>query len=279
MKLSAKTQVCTIIGDPIEHSLSPAMHNAAYKALGIDDTFVFTASHVTSENLETAIRGARALNFHGITVTIPHKIDVMKFLDEIDPVAQTIGAVNTILNKDGILVGYNTDWLGVKTSIEKTVGAIVGKKAAVIGAGGAARAVVYGLQQCGAKVTVFNRTLEAAKELAHDFRCNAASLSTIEQVKGMDIILNATSLGMGNQNEISPVPKQLLQQHHIIFDAVYIPYETKLLREAAEVGATIIHGLDMLLYQGTAQFSIYTGVDAPEQIMKQVLLDHAHKYS
>jgi shikimate dehydrogenase len=251
------------------------MHNAAYEALGIDHKFVFTAAHVDESNLQQAIEGARALGIRGITVTIPHKINVLQYLDTIDEVAQKIGAVNTIVNENGKLAGYNTDWIGVKASIERAIGSAQGKKAAVLGAGGAARGVVYGLMQAGAKVTVFNRTQKAAEEIARDFDCAVASLEELDKVKDMDIIMNSTPLGMGDHKDKTPLPAEYIRKEHVIFDAVYIPYETRLLRDAKESGATIIHGLDMLLHQGTAQFTYYTGKPAPEDVMKKILLDHA----
>src|SRR3990167_7491456 len=140
MSISAKTKMCIIIGDPVEHSLSPAMHNAGYEALGIDDQFVFTAATVKSENLKKVIKAVQAMGICGLTCTIPHKIEVMQYLDEIDEVAKKIGAVNTVLNMSGKLIGYNTDWLGVIKPLEK-YSKLRGKKVAVIGAGGAARAM------------------------------------------------------------------------------------------------------------------------------------------
>jgi len=265
MRLTAKTKICLLIGDPVEHSLSPRMHNAGYETLGIDDQFVYLGARVKKEDLEKAIWGVKALNIRGLACTIPHKVEIMKYLDEIDETAQKIGAVNTVVNNEGKLIGYNTDWYGVVILLEKLT-SLSGKKIAVLGAGGAARAVVYGLLKQGAKVKIFNRDLEEAKFLVEKFRCPAADLSKIEEVKNFDIIINATSVGMSPQENQSLLRKELISSSQIVFDVVYVPYETKFLKEAREKGAKIIHGLDMFLYQGVAQFELFTGHKAPEEV-------------
>ena len=275
MNITAKTKLCIIIGDPVEHSLSPAMHNAAYQALGIDNEFVFVASQVKGGKVKDVVTAMRVMGFRGLTCTIPHKMEVIQYLDEIDPIAQKIGAVNTVVNDNGILKGYNTDWLGAVTPLEK-ITTLKDKNVALIGAGGAARACGYGLVERGANVTIFNRTLEKAEALAraldhHVERRRASSLS--DGLDDFDIILNATSIGMGKDEGSSPVPASIIKKHHIVFDAVYVPYETQLLTNAKAVGATIIHGTEMLLHQGTAQFKLYTGHEAPEQVMREVLIN------
>lgn len=277
MNINGKTKQCIIIGDPVEHSLSPAMHNAAYEALGIDDQFVFTASTVRPADLETVIKALKVMNVRGITCTIPHKIEVMQYLDEIDETAKQIGAVNTVVNDHGKLKGYNTDWLGTVTPLEKH-GSLSGKKVALVGAGGAAHAMGFGVLSKGAELTIFNRTIEKAEELVSSFKekgfdsVSAKSTEQLSEIVDFDIILNATSLGMGEQVDKTPVQKEFLRKEHIVFDAVYVPYDTRLLKEAAEVGATVIHGTDMLLYQGIPQFELYTGKKAPEEIMRQILV-------
>ncbi len=279
MKITAKTKMCIIIGNPVEHSLSPAMHNAGYEKLDIEDQFVFTGATVKAESLKDVIKAVRAMGIHGLTCTIPHKIKVMKYLDEVDDVAKKIGAVNTVVNQNGKLKGYNTDWLGIVNPLKK-YGSLKGKKAAVIGAGGAAHAMVYGLLKEDAQVTIFNRTVKKAFDLIESLKLkngtsvsfvSSADLSHIEGVADCDIILNATNLGMGEHEKKTPVPKKFIQKHHIVFDAVYVPYETRFLREAKEKGAKIIHGTEMLLHQGLAQFELYTGKKAPEDAMRKVL--------
>lgn len=275
MKITAKTNVCMIIGDPVEHSLSPQIHNAAYKALGIDDQFVFVAAHVKPEDLAQTLSGVRAMHIRGLTCTIPHKTTVMHYLDAIDETARKIGAVNTIVNENGKLTGYNTDWLGVVTPLEK-VTTIKDKKVAVIGAGGAARAVVYGIFKHGGKVTIFNRTIKKAKQLAEEFGCAYAANDDFAIIKDMDIIFNATSVGLDAKKDETPLPKVFITNNHIVFDAIYVPYETQLLKDAKEKGAQVIHGLEMLLYQGMAQFQLYTNQIAPEDVMRKLLMEKSH---
>lgn len=277
MNISGKTKLCVIIGDPVEHSLSPAMHNAGYEVLGIADKFVFVAAQVKSEQLKDVIGGVRAMGIRGLTCTIPHKVEVMHHLDVIDPVAKKIGAVNTVVNDDGILTGHNTDWLGVVTPLEQ-ITSLPGKTVALIGAGGAARAMAYGVTERGAKLIIYNRSREKAEELASSIgegiEINSIQDMNRESLQHVDIILNATSIGMSDQIHETPVPKEFIQSHHVVFDAVYVPSETRLLREALEQGAKVIRGREMLLYQGVAQFELYTNEKAPVEIMRQILMKH-----
>ncbi|MBI5123080.1 shikimate dehydrogenase, partial [Candidatus Roizmanbacteria bacterium] len=195
MKLSAKTKICLIIGDPVEHSLSPAMHNAGYVALGIDNQFVYLGAQVKVEDVGTVVQAMRKIGIHGLTCTIPHKVEVMKYLDEIDETAKKIGAVNTVLNKQGRLIGFNTDWQGVVIPLEK-ITSLSGKRIMVLGAGGAARAVVYGLLKKGAVVQIFNRTKEKAIKLADEFQCQTTDQREESEISNFDIIVNKTSVGM-----------------------------------------------------------------------------------
>lgn len=273
MKITGNTKMCIIIGDPVEHSLSPAMHNAAYEAIGIDDQFVFTAARVDIKDIAKVVEAVRVMNIRGLTCTIPHKTAVMKYLDVIDDTAKKIGAVNTVVNDNGILKGYNTDWLGILTPLKRITN-LANKRVAIIGAGGAARSMVYAMTTQGAQVKIFNRTLSKAQDISSEFQCEAASLENIDDIKSFDIIMNSTSVGMGDMENISPVPNQFISARHIVFDAVYVPYNTKLLQDAQDQGAKIIHGIDMLLYQGAAQFELYTEKQAPEETMKKVLYDY-----
>lgn len=271
--VTAKTKICIIIGDPIEHSLSPLMHNAAYQSLGIDDKFVFLAAQVKVENIEKVVNAMRVMGVRGLTCTIPHKVAVMKYLDEIDPIAEKIGAVNTVVNENGNLKGYNTDWLGVVTPLEKIGKPLKNMKVALLGAGGAARAMAYGVTQKGAHLTIYNRTLLKSQELATEVNAECKNLANMD-LTDTDVIMNSTSVGMGDKENLTLVPKEQLHRDQIVFDAVYNPYETRLLKEAKGQGANIIHGMDMLLYQGIAQFELYTGFTAPEEVMRQTLLQH-----
>jgi len=260
-----------IIGDPVEHSLSPQMHNSAYTKLGIDQEFVYIASRVMPKNLKRAIDGIRALGIKGVTITIPHKEAVLPYLDGIDETAEKISAVNTILNRDNKLIGINTDWIGVVTPLEK-ITTLQGKNVAVIGAGGFAHAATYAVVSKGAKVKIYNRTVEHAKTLANKFDCDFGSLKDVTEVKNADIIINATSVGMEEEKAI--IEKKLMQKRQIVFDAVYVPYETTLIKEAKEQGATVIHGTELLLYQGVAQFELFTGVKAPVETMREVIMEN-----
>jgi len=262
MKVTAKTKICMVIGDPIEHSLSPQIHNAGYQALGIADQFVYIASKIKNENLSDFIRGVRTMQINGASITVPHKISVMQFLDEIDATAQKIGAVNTIVNENGKLKGYNTDWLGVINPLEEII-SLKNKKAAVLGAGGAARAAIFGLLKKGCIVTIFNRTLTNAKKLGQEFNCGFYSLNDTEKIKEVDIIFNTIPTNLNNE---------FITGNQIIFDAIYSPLETKLLKEAKGKGARIIHGTEMLLHQGAAQFELFTDHKAPIEEMRKTLL-------
>ena len=258
-----------VIGDPIEHSLSPQMHNAGYEALGIDSQFVYVACRVTVEAIPDFINGVRAMHIKGVSCTIPHKIAVMKYLDEIDEVAKKIGAVNTIVNDDGVLQGYNTDWLGVLTPLEKLT-SLKNKSVALLGAGGAARAVAYAVVSKGATLTVYNRTIIKAKLLAKDFGAVAKELHNYKDICASDIIINTTSVGLDNDE--TPIPKEYINKNHIVFDAVYGKKETQLIQDAKEKGAQIITGKQMLLHQGSAQFTLFTGYVAPTEAIEKILL-------
>lgn len=263
-------KVCMVIGDPIEHSLSPVLHNAGYKALGIDNEFIYKKELVKIEDLERFIDSIRDSSIRGVSLTMPHKLEVVKYLDNIDQNALRIGAVNTIVNENGKLYGYNTDWLGVISPLKK-ISDLKDKKAAIIGAGGAARAAIFGFIKLGSSVTIYNRTIDKAKTLANEFNCNFSGMGNLKDIKKMDIIFNATSLGMGKGINLSPVPENIIQKHHIVFDAVYSPHQTQLLKNAKTKGATIIYGSEMLLYQGIAQFELFTERKAPIQKMREAL--------
>jgi shikimate dehydrogenase len=268
--MNIKKQKCIIIGDPVGHSMSPAMHNAGYKALGIEDQFEFSTKEVKAGDLESAIEEIKSQNIRGVSVTMPHKEGIMKYLDEVDEVAEKIGAVNTVVNENGLLKGHNTDWIGIVKPLE-SLADLDNKKVAVLGAGGAARAIVYGLLAKGAEVKVFNRTLDKTQELADEFECEASSMDGLGEIQEYDIIINSTSVGMEPDVNESLVPRGLLNDKQIVFDIIYHPQETKLLKDAKEQGARAISGLEMLLYQGVAQFELYTGQKAPVEAMREAL--------
>jgi len=271
MRLSAKSKFILIVGDPVSHSLSPAMHNAAYERLGIDDQFVYLGADVKIENLEKVVSAMRVMdNFYGLTCTIPHKVEVIRYLDWIDETAKKIGAVNTVVKKNGLLCGYNTDWLGAVIPLEK-ITSLKGKKVLVLGAGGAARAIVYGLVKKGSLVYILNRTLERAINLAEEFKVEVLNFNQEKEIGNFDVIINATPVGMEPFQNETPFNTKYIEKSQIVFDIVYTPSKTKLLKEAGKKGAKIIYGLEMLLYQGVAQFEIYTGLKAPVEVMREIL--------
>jgi shikimate dehydrogenase len=257
----------TVIGDPVSHSLSPKMHNTAFKALSMDKHNLFIACRVKEGKIKKFLEAAKLIGFKGISVTLPLKERVIPFLDKTDEVALKIGAVNTIINRDGMLKGFNTDWIGAVRALEESEN-LKDKKVAVIGAGGAARAVIYGLKAGGSRVTVFNRTVDRAKELAEEFDIDYGGLDS-DKIKESDIIINTTTVGM-NENQ-SPVGKNLINSDQVVMDIIFSPRNTELIKTALEKGARVIYGYKMLLYQGMEQFKIYTGMEAPAAEMEKVL--------
>lgn len=265
LRITGGSSLCLIIGDPVSHSLSPAMHNAAYAALALP--FVMAAAHVRAEELPQAIQGMRALHIRGLAVTMPHKVSIMKLVDDVDETASVIGAVNTVINTDGKLTGFNTDWLGILKPLQKAT-TIQGKKVAILGAGGAAQAAIFACQHANASVTLFNRTLNTARNLAEQFSCVARELNEWRELRDYDIIINTTSLGMAETQNQSPIPPEALHAHHTVFETIYSPSTTTLLKNAQAAGAKIIRGREMFLEQGVAQFELHTGSNAPRDVME-----------
>jgi len=260
-----------IIGAPVEHSLSPKMHNAAYKFLKIDNKFSYIRCHVDPSGLEDFIKDSRKLGIKGICTTIPHKSEVIKYIDEIDGTAKKIGAVNTIVNVGGVLKGYNTDWIGIFDPLEK-ITSLKNKKVTILGAGGAARAAVFAMVKDDANVTIHNRTLEKAEELAKEFGCKALPIDKLNDVKDADIVINTTSVGLHPNEDKSPLSKNLMSKKQIIFDVVYSNKDTKFIKDAKTKGAKTISGIEMLLHQGFEQFKLFTGLNAPEEVMRKAIL-------
>ena len=276
--ISGRTRICGIIGDPIEHTMSPVMHNAAFKNKGLD--YVYLPFRVKPEDLGKAIEGMRALNIRGLNVTIPHKVAVIQFLDELDPLAGKIDAVNTIVNDDGILKGYNTDATGFLQALIEGGIEPKGKRVVILGAGGASRAISYILVERGAQIVILNRLLELdwAKELAsrilqtfarevEALELNRENLARV--LEKADILVNATKVGMSPDIDETPVNSGLLKPNLVVYDIVYNPIKTRLQREAEVAGATVISGLDMLVWQGALAFEKWTGVKAPVKLMKE----------
>ena len=280
MELSSKTRLCGLIGDPVEHSISPKMLNAAFKAADLN--FVYVAMNVKKRELASAIKGMRALNIHGLNVTIPHKVNVVKYLNHIDVDARAIGAVNTILNVNGELRGFNTDGIGAATAIEESGTSLEGKSAVLIGSGGAARAIAFTFSNKVDNLTILNRHTDKAGKLAAELtrkkmkRVYSGGLQRErlrQALSDAQIMVNATSVGMFPNKDTSILEGVLLRPDLVVFDIVYNPLETRLLREAAKVGAKTVNGVGMLVHQGAEAFKIWTGKEAPVEIMRKVAME------
>ncbi|MBQ1781394.1 MAG: shikimate dehydrogenase [Methanobrevibacter sp.] len=274
--IKGSTNIVALIGHPVEHSFSPPMHNRAFEKLNMD--YAYVAFDVEPANLKSAIEGAKALNIKGFNVTIPHKISVMEFLDEIDEVARLIGAVNTIDFKN--MKGYNTDGIGAVKAIEE-VTSIKGKNVVIAGAGGASRAISFYIAKYGADaMTILNRNPLKAQNLASDVsnsgligEVKSDSISEINAyLADADILIDTTPVGMHPNVDDEPIAtSQNMHEDLVVFDAVYNPNETVLLKEAIKAGAKPVYGIKMLLYQGAESFKIWTGHDAPVDEMEMAL--------
>ena len=274
---------CYLIGYPVEHSMSALMHNAAFEELGLG--YLYELKSVRPEALErfTADEMRREA-VRGANVTIPHKVSIMGHLDEADPEAAAIGAVNTIVNEGGWLKGYNTDGRGAMRALEDAYGDLRCAKVILVGAGGAARAIGRHLSMVVDELSILNRTASRAESLASGLEslsvCNAsvtAAALTRENLRSRlveaDVLINATPLGMTPDTDKSPVDSDLLHPGLLVFDTVYNPLKTRLLREAEEAGARTLTGAKMLAYQGAASFELWTGVRAPEELMFEVIVN------
>ncbi len=284
MIITGKTRACGVIGDPINHSLSPIIQNAAFEALDLN--FVFLAYKVKTSGLEDAVNGVRALNIRGLNVTMPHKTRIIDFLDRIDLSAQIIKSVNTVLNKENLLFGFNTDGVGALRALKENGVEPKGRKVLLLGAGGAARAIAYTLAKEADELVVLNRTVKSSHNLAKllektvgkKVASGSLSISDIQRnLQDSDILINATSVGMKPKPQESPVPIKLLRRDLSVMDIVYNPIETRLIKDAKSIGAVVIGGIEMLIYQGAASFEIWTGKSAPIQVMKKAALSHLRK--
>ena len=270
--INGQTRLFGIIGEPVEHSLSPVMHNAAFQALGINAVYV----PMRPSDLEMGFGGLRALGFVGVSVTVPFKVAVMPLLDTIDPVARNIGAVNTLhfqQTPEGPVVchGCNTDWLGANQALGEALDPS-GHTVLLIGAGGAARAIGFGLRQAGANILLTNRTEAKGRQLAMELGATFIPAATVPEISA-DALINTTSVGMHPQGEAIPIDPDLLSRYGVVMDIVYAPLATKLLREAAARGCLTIDGLRMLLYQGVAQCRLWTGQEPPVEVMHEALVN------
>ncbi|QGQ95672.1 shikimate dehydrogenase [Paenibacillus psychroresistens] len=275
--INSLTTFYGVFGSPISHSRSPLMLNRAFQENGINAAYA--AFHIEQGTLKAAIDGIRALRFRGVNVTIPYKVEVMSYLDEIDEGARVIGAVNTIVNENGKLIGYNTDGIGyVRSLCEETGISLQGKRVLLLGAGGAGRGIAYALAKAGAEIVwVSNRTESKANELvSYISLLTEAKYIAAEAIAGIidkvDLVVNNTSLGMyPNINEI-PLDPSLLHDKLVVSDIIYTPMETLFLKEARARGAKTHGGLGMFIYQGAYAFEYWTGQNAPIQAMREIVL-------
>jgi shikimate dehydrogenase/3-dehydroquinate dehydratase type I len=256
-----------LLGNPVGHSLSPLMHNAALKKMRIEENY----GAFCVNDLEGAVQGIRAMNIKGASVTIPFKVAVMEYLDDIDDDALEIGAVNTIINNNGRLRGCNTDWLGLIYTLKKAM-QIKNKSFVIIGAGGTARAAAYGIIREGGFPVIANRTVEKGKILSDKFDCPFYSLSAIGRIKA-DCLINTTSVGMYPHKEKSPMKIAVLAGYKYVMDVIYNPLKTKLLKDAEKQGCHVFSGLDMFVNQGAEQLRLWTGKESPRALMKKVILE------
>lgn len=281
MEITPRTKLVGLLGWPVAHSLSPLMHNSAFQALGLD--YLYLNFEVKPDQLEEAVGGLRALNMAGANVTLPHKEKISKLLDEVSPEAELIGAVNTVKNSGGRLVGYNTDGRGFLESLTEVHGFNPqGKKVTIVGAGGAARAILTSLAPQGAsRIALANRTRSRAKDLVQEFRdkfpeveFRAFGLDDLSEGKYMadsDLFVNSTPVGLDDRVWLD-IPLELLPASCIVYDVIYNPSKTHLLRQAEARGLVVANGLGMLLHQGAKSFKIWTGIEAPIEVMKEAVM-------
>lgn len=276
--ITAKTKILGVIGHPIEHSMSPIMHNTAINDLKLD--YVYLAFDIEPQNLSKAIDGFRALNIKGISVTTPHKEAIMEYLDEIDPIAKNIGAVNTIKNENGYLKARNTDGAGGKQSLIENGFELSDKKVLFIGAGGAARALSYFIAEDVAQIIFLNIRKERSKLLAKELNERTGVKTLADAISNYnlkkfcatsDILINTSPIGMYPKIEETPVPKEFLNKNLFVFDIIYNPLKTKLLKNAEDIGCKTLGGLDMLVNQGFLAFEWWTEKAPKKELMTNIV--------
>jgi shikimate dehydrogenase len=279
-RIDASFRVCALLGYPAHHSMGPSIHNTAFEELALP--FVYVAQDVAPENLATAIAGARALGYRGLSITMPHKVAALALVDDVDAMARAIGCINTVVNQDGRLIGYNSDGQGALDALGRAGIEVSGRRILVLGSGGAARAVAMTLAMRGqpAELTILGVVADELSRLGQDVAVttgraiqtrilDASSLATA--MKTTDVLLHCTPIGMTPNTENSVVPPALLRPTLSVFDAVYNPRRTLLLREAAAAGCRVVEGMEMFLGQAMVQFELWTGKPAPIQAMRAVV--------
>ena len=282
MTITAQTQLCGLLGNPVDHSLSPAIHNAAFEELGLN--FAYLAFPV--EDLENAIRGIRALgHIRGFSVTIPHKVSIIPLLDSVETTAKHIGSVNTIIKDRGMLVGSNTDASGALQALRQGGVDLAGQRVVMLGSGGAARAIAFGLCMEGTigHLTLLGIDDQERSALATDLRAKTGTTITDDQLNtstlgptlaSAQLFIHCTPIGMHPKIEHSCVPKELLHPELTVMDIVYNPLNTQLLQDAQVAGCRTIQGIEMFLHQAVGQFELWTGQPAPVDTMRKILIAH-----
>ena len=265
--MDAETRLYCLLGMPARHSLSPVMHNAGFRKLGINAAYMA----FEPQNLGDAVKGLKELGAGGFNLTMPFKNEVIGYLDEVDEKARRIGAVNTVVNRGGKLVGYNTDGVGAVAALRK-VGKVAGERALLLGAGGAGSAIAHALAEEKADVIVADRNAGKAGALAEAAGIGLADIAEVRSLDGLDIVINATPAGMRPNVKEMPVDAKLLRKGMVVFDIVYDPLETRLLKEARKRGCRTIPGIEMLLGQGFETFRLFTGRAAPEKEMRKAVM-------
>ncbi len=273
--ITARTEVFALIGDPVEKSLSPVMYNAAFRFFEMDSVYV--ALRVPPSSLREAVSGMRAMGIKGFNVTHPHKTKILRLLDGLDQSAEEVGAVNTVRRVGNKLVGFNTDGQGAIKFLKEEIGSLKGKKVVILGAGGAARALAFTLTREGANLTIANRTVSKARRLVSELEGIEVELSWcgLERrvlrkiLKEADVLVNATPVGMGGRETL--VRSDMMDSSLFVFDLIYYPLETALMREARKAGAKAVNGLGMLINQAVLAFKIFTGKDVPPRVLKEAV--------
>ncbi|UCB47665.1 MAG: shikimate dehydrogenase [Deltaproteobacteria bacterium] len=261
MTIDQHTALYGVVGYPIGHSLSPTMHNTGFSTMGLNAIYLA----FQTKDIEGCVQGMRALNIRGMSVTLPHKSSVIPLLDEVEDMAERIGAVNTVVNEDGRLIGYNTDAVGALRALNERM-ELSGKRCLMIGAGGAARAIGFMLIEKGVELKVVNRSVERGKALAHSLACPFIRLSELQE-QIADLLIQTTPLGMNPEKEECLVPEQILRKDMVVMDIIYNPLETALLSMARARGCVTINGLSMFIHQGAEQFRLWTGLEPPISAM------------
>lgn len=278
---NSKTTLCAVLGDPVEHSFSPLIHNAAFRERKLN--FVYLAFAV--KDLGSALKGVRALGIRGLSITIPHKVRALEFVDRLDPLAEKIGSLNTIVNDQGILRGYNSDGMGALKALKKHQVETKGKRVVLLGSGGASRALAFSLllDAPPQALTLFGVLEDELSCLVRDLRTlpEATVGGALLQegrlghiLSEADLLINCSPVGMYPKTADTPVPAEMLHPNLTVFDVVYNPPRTKLLQDAEAAGCTTISGIEMFINQAVVQFELWTGEKAPEAVMRKVLLDH-----